>query len=73
MSKQSCARCRWYAHGVCSAWGEPVEPHADCAGFQPAGCETCRHWLGGWYDNCAINLEGECAAGSFEAWEARED
>lgn len=36
-------------------------------------CETCRHWLGGGYDNCRINLEDECGAGYFEAWEARED
>jgi len=34
-------------------------------------CETCRHYLGG--GCCRINLEAECAAGEFEAWEARED
>ena len=32
-------------------------------------CETCRHHLGGGYNNCRINLEPECAAGDFEAWE----
>lgn len=34
-------------------------------------CETCRHDLGG--GCCRINLEAECAAGEFEAWEPRED
>ena len=34
-------------------------------------CETCRYDLGGGYDNCAINLEDECAAGGFEAWEGK--
>lgn len=34
-------------------------------------CETCRHDLGGGYDNCGINLEDECAAGGYEAWEAK--
>ena len=33
-------------------------------------CETCRFDLGGGYNNCKINLESECAAGGFEAWEA---
>lgn len=33
-------------------------------------CDTCRHYLGGW--SCRINLEAECAAGEFEAWEPRE-
>ena len=32
-------------------------------------CETCRHDLGGGYNNCRINLEAECAAGEYEAWE----
>lgn len=35
-------------------------------------CETCRHDLGGGYDNCRLNLESECAAGGFEAWEPKE-
>lgn len=35
-------------------------------------CETCRHDLGGGYDNCRINLEAECAAGEYEAWEPKE-
>lgn len=35
-------------------------------------CDTCRHNLGGGYDNCRINLESECAAGEFEAWEPKE-
>jgi len=35
-------------------------------------CETCRHDLGGGYDNCRINLESECAAGGYEAWEPKE-
>ena len=35
-------------------------------------CETCRHDLGGGYNNCRINLEAECAAGEFEAWEPKE-
>ena len=34
-------------------------------------CETCRHYLGG--GCCRINLEAECAAGGYEAWEAREE
>ena len=34
-------------------------------------CETCRHNLGGGYNNCRINLEAECAAGEFEAWEPK--
>ena len=36
-------------------------------------CETCRYDLGGGYDNCAINLEDECAAGVFEAWEGKNE
>ena len=32
-------------------------------------CETCRHHLGG--DECAQNLELECAAGEYEAWEGK--
>ena len=36
-------------------------------------CETCRHDLGGGYDNCKINVEAECAAGGFEAWEPKEE
>lgn len=35
-------------------------------------CDTCRHHFGGGYNNCRINLEAECAAGGFEAWEPRE-
>ena len=35
-------------------------------------CETCRNHLGGGYNNCRVNLESECAAGNFEAWEQRE-
>ena len=35
-------------------------------------CETCRHDLGGGYDNCKINVEAECAAGGFEAWEPKD-
>lgn len=34
-------------------------------------CDTCIHGLGGGYDNCRINLEAECAAGDYEAWEPR--
>jgi hypothetical protein len=33
-------------------------------------CESCRHDLGG-YNNCRINLEHECAAGNYEAWEPK--
>ena len=33
-------------------------------------CETCRHDLGG--GCCRINLEAECSAGEYEAWEPRE-
>ena len=36
-------------------------------------CASCRHDLGGGYDNCRINLEDECAAGGYEAWEPRAD
>lgn len=36
-------------------------------------CETCRYYLGGGYSNCRINLEAECAAGEFEAWEEAKD
>lgn len=35
-------------------------------------CETCLHDLGGGYDNCRINLEAECGAGNFEAWEPKD-
>lgn len=35
-------------------------------------CETCRHDLGGGYKNCRINLEAECGASGFEAWEAKD-
>ena len=34
-------------------------------------CSTCRHHLGG--GACRLNLESECAAGDYEAWERRED
>lgn len=30
-------------------------------------CETCQYYLGG--GCCRINLEAECAAGEFDAWE----
>ena len=30
---------------------------------------TCRHHLGG--GSCRMNLEAECAAGFYEAWEER--
>ena len=33
-------------------------------------CQTCKHWLGGVYSCCRINLEAECAKGEHEAWEA---
>ena len=36
-------------------------------------CETCRYYLGGGYDNCAINLEDECGKGGFEAWEGKNE
>lgn len=36
-------------------------------------CETCRYDLGGGYNNCKINLEAECGAGKYEAWEPKED
>ena len=36
-------------------------------------CETCRHDLGGGYDNCRLNIEAECAGGGYEAWEPKED
>ena len=32
-------------------------------------CATCRNYLGG--GCCRINLEADCAAGGFEAWEPR--
>lgn len=35
-------------------------------------CETCRHDLGGGYNNCSINLEAECASSEYEAWEPKE-
>lgn len=31
-------------------------------------CETCGNHLGG--GSCRLNLEAECGAGGFEAWEA---
>ncbi len=34
-------------------------------------CDTCKYGLGGGYDNCRINLEKECAAGEYEAWEPK--
>lgn len=34
-------------------------------------CLTCKHWLGGVYSCCRINLEAECAKGEHEAWEAK--
>lgn len=34
-------------------------------------CDNCRHNLGGGYNNCRLNLEAECAAGEYEAWEVR--
>ena len=34
-------------------------------------CDTCRHYLGG--GCCRINLEAECGAGEFEAWEPKEE
>lgn len=33
-------------------------------------CPTCKHYLGG--GCCRINLEAECAAGYFEAWEPKD-
>lgn len=33
-------------------------------------CESCRHCLGA--GCCRINLEKECGAGGFEAWEPKE-
>lgn len=35
-------------------------------------CESCKYDLGGGYNNCRINLESECAAGDYEAWEPKE-
>ena len=35
-------------------------------------CETCRYDLGGGYNNCRINVEAECGAGGFEAWEPKD-
>ena len=35
-------------------------------------CETCCYDLGGGYKNCRINLEAECAAGKYEAWEPKD-
>lgn len=32
-------------------------------------CDTCAHYLGG--GCCRINLEAECGAGEFEAWEPK--
>lgn len=36
-------------------------------------CEGCRNYLGGAWGFCKLNLEDECAAGAFEAWEADGD
>ena len=36
-------------------------------------CETCRYDLGGGYNNCKINLEAECGAGDYEAWEPKQE
>ncbi len=36
---------------------------------QNESCEGCKHYLGGGFSFCAVNLEDECAAGCFEAWE----
>ena len=36
-------------------------------------CATCRYDLGGGFKNCRINLEDECGAGGFEAWEEKTD
>lgn len=34
-------------------------------------CETCRYYLG---DGCCrIDLEDECAAGNYEAWEEKDN
>lgn len=33
-------------------------------------CETCKYHLGA--GACRINLESECAAGEYEAWEPKE-
>lgn len=54
-----------------------MEREARCSGFlrkieAARSCDTCRHDLGGGYNNCKINLEAECAAGGYEAWEAKE-
>lgn len=40
--------------------------------MEHTSCDGCRHDLGGAYNNCAANLESECAAGGHEAWEAPE-
>lgn len=42
-------------------------------GMTDRTCATCRHDLGGGYNNCRINLERECAAGWYEAWEAKDE
>ena len=34
-------------------------------------CTSCRHYLGG--GCCRINLEADCAAGGYEAWEPRKE
>lgn len=34
-------------------------------------CATCKYHLGG--GQCRQNLELECAAGEYEAWEQKED
>ena len=33
-------------------------------------CATCKHHLGA--GACRVNLESECGAGEFEAWESAE-
>ena len=37
--------------------------------MEEKSCETCAYGLGGGYNNCRLNLEAECAAGEYEAWE----
>ena len=34
-------------------------------------CATCRYYLGN--GCCRIDLEDECGAGRFEAWEAKDN
>ena len=40
-------------------------------GEMEKNCETCKHHLGA--GACRINLENECGAGEFEAWEEAEE